>query len=154
MGTILDILQWAIPGGGIGAAIAWIAHRKVVAAKDAKSVHDIYKSLYDDVSELLMKVQHENERCNEKIDGLGRENERTRRALNRLSRAIEAIQLCRHSADCPVRGELSLTEDDDNKPAAKHVVPRRQRGDGNEEDAGVKCAGIGDSSSCSVRQLP
>ena len=26
---ILNILQWAIPSGGIGAAIAWIANRKV-----------------------------------------------------------------------------------------------------------------------------
>lgn len=114
MDTLLQILQWAIPSGGIGAAIAWIANKNARQAKTAKEVHDTYKVMYADVSELLKKVQTENEKSNEKLDELGKENERTRRALNRLSRAIEAIQLCPHRATCPVRSELSLTEDDDS----------------------------------------
>lgn len=31
--TILQILQWALPSGGIGAAIAWVANRKANTAK-------------------------------------------------------------------------------------------------------------------------
>lgn len=110
--TILQILMWAIPSGGIGAAIAWIANRSVRQAKTAKEIHDTYKTMYSDVSDVLMKVQKENEKLNEKVDDLTKENERTRRSLNRLCRAIEAIQLCPHRSSCPVRNELSLTEDD------------------------------------------
>lgn len=111
MGTILTILQWAIPSGGIGAAIAWLANRKVARAKAAKEIHDTYKEMYQDVSELLIKVQKENEKCNEKIETLTKESERTRRAITRLSRAVEAIQLCPHRSSCPVRDELSVDED-------------------------------------------
>ena len=110
--TIMQILMWAIPSGGIGAAIAWIANKSVRQAKTAKEVHDTYKAMYSDVSEALMKVNRENEKLNEKVDELTKENERTRRSLNRLCRAIEAIQLCPHRSSCPVRSELSLTEDD------------------------------------------
>lgn len=110
--TIMQILMWAIPSGGIGAAIAWIANKSVRQAKTAKEVHDTYKAMYSDVSDALMKVNRENEKLNEKVDELSKENERTRRSLNRLCRAIEAIQLCPHRSSCPVRSELSLTEDD------------------------------------------
>lgn len=134
METILEILQWAIPSGGIGAAIAWIANKSARQAKSAKEVHDTYKAMYADVSALMLKVQNENEKSNEKIDELGKENERTRRALNRLSRAIEAIQLCPHRAGCPVRGELSLTTDDDGGKREKRDREKREREGKRERD--------------------
>lgn len=139
MDTLLQILQWAIPSGGIGAAIAWIANKNARQAKTAKEVHDTYKVMYADVSELLKKVQTENEKSNEKLDELGKENERTRRALNRLSRAIEAIQLCPHRATCPVRSELSLTEDDDKHSDSKcsngGQHGKREKMDGNRDSS-------------------
>lgn len=110
--TMMQFLMWALPSGGIGAAIAWIANRNVRQAKTAKEIHDTYKAMYSDVSDALMKVNRENEKLNAKVDELTKENERTRRSLNRLCRAIEAIQLCPHRSSCPVRSELSLTEDD------------------------------------------
>ena len=39
----MQILMWAVPSGGIGAAIAWVANRKTRAVQDAKVVHDTYK---------------------------------------------------------------------------------------------------------------
>lgn len=128
--TILQILQWAIPSGGIGAAIAWIANRKAREAKTAKEVHDTYKTMYEDISTLLVETQKKYEETKEQIEALGAENGRTRRALNRLSRAIEAIQLCPHRANCPVSSELSLDgEADDGKPCrAKHGRGKGQRG--------------------------
>lgn len=128
--TILQILQWAIPSGGIGAAIAWIANRKAREAKTAKEVHDTYKTMYEDISTLLVETQKKYEETKEQIEALGAENSRTRRALNRLSRAIEAIQVCPHRANCPVSGELSLDEEaDDGKPGrAKHSRGKGQRG--------------------------
>ncbi|MDO4158880.1 MAG: hypothetical protein Q4D41_00300 [Prevotellaceae bacterium] len=129
---IMTILQWAIPSGGIGAAIAWVANRKVNQAKAAKDVHDTYKAMYEDISRLLEETQNKYAETTKKIDELKDENARTRRALNRLSRAIEAIQLCPHRSSCPVSGELRLDEDSDDKPSGDGK--KRQRGKQKERD--------------------
>jgi len=129
--TIFQILQWAIPSGGIGAAIAWIAEKKTRDAKTAKEVHDTYKTMYEDISALLVETQKKYEETKEQIETLGTENSRTRRALNRLSRAIEAIQICPHRANCPVSGELSLDEEADTgkQVRAKHRTTRQRGGE-------------------------
>lgn len=119
--TIMQILQWAIPSGGIGAAIAWVANRKANNAKQAKSVHDTYKVMYEDISTLLVETQKKYDESSKLTEKLVSENNLTRRALNRLSRAIEAIQLCPHAGTCPVSSELSFIEDGDGdgKPDRK-----------------------------------
>lgn len=118
--TIFQILQWAIPSGGIGAAIAWVANRRLHAVKAKKQMEDTYKQMYDLVSTELVGLQKQNHSNYEKMEELRSENDKTRRALNRLSRAIEAIQLCPHRLNCPVSGELSLSED--------HEQGKSQRG--------------------------
>lgn len=114
--TILQYLMWAIPSGGIGYAIAWIANRKTRQVEEIKKMHDTYKVMYEDVSKLLMSTQKEtNEKISklhEEIEELSSENGRLRRVVNRLSRAVEAIQRCPHYADCPVRDELPVDEAD------------------------------------------
>ncbi|WP_081657699.1 hypothetical protein [Prevotella sp. AGR2160] len=128
MDTILQILQWAIPSGGIGAAIAWVANRKANDAKQAKSVHDTYKVMYEDISRLLVETQTKYDESTKLTEKLVSENNLTRRALNRLSRAIEAIQLCPHAGNCPVSSELSLSEDgDDGKPVSERKERRQHR---------------------------
>lgn len=130
MTDILNILQWAIPSGGIGAAIAWIANRKVKEAEQAKRIHDTFKEMYGDVSkELLAKQKELNDAAEDNakaIEELNRENARTRYALNRLTRAIEAIQLCPHRASCPVSGELQNQEDDGDPDAADTTGKQRK----------------------------
>ena len=111
--TIFQILQWAIPSGGIGAAIAWIANRRLRTVEEKKKVEDTYKQMYDMVSAELVGLHKQNRINYEKMEELRGENDKTRRALNRLSRAIEAIQLCPHRVNCPVSSELSLSEDGD-----------------------------------------
>ena len=112
---IMNILQWAIPSGGIGAAIAWIANRKVKNAEADKRVHDIYKQMYEDLGQEQIKIQKKLDESAEKnaraIEELNKENARIRKLLNRLSRAIEAIQLCPHRASCPVAscGTVKMT---------------------------------------------
>ena len=145
---ILNILQWAIPSGGIGAAIAWIANRKVKEAEQAKRIHDTFKEMYGDVSkELLAKQKELNDAAEDNakaIEELNKENARTRYALNRLTRAIEAIQLCPHRASCPVSSELQNQEDDSDTDAAdgagKQRKSRQQRkprhSTGDESDEG------------------
>ena len=130
---IMNILQWAIPSGGIGAAIAWIANRKVKTAEQEKKVHDIYKAMYEDLgarTEELQKKINESAKENARaIEDLNKENARTRYALNRLSRAIEAIQLCPHRSSCPVNSELQNGADDGEEPAprAKHRQQRKPK---------------------------
>lgn len=128
---ILNILQWAIPSGGIGAAIAWIANRKVKEAEQAKRIHDTFKEMYGDVSkELLAKQKELNDAAEDNakaIEELNRENARTRYALNRLTRAIEAIQLCPHRASCPVSSELQNQEDDGDQDAADGAGKQRKQ---------------------------
>lgn len=120
--TILQIIQWAIPSGGIGAAIAWFANRNAKKAETAKSVHDTYKLMYEDVSRELLETQKKVDGSTKKMDALGEENKRIRIALNRLTRAIQAIQRCPHSSNCPVSDELSL--DEDGNPT-NHTKPKR-----------------------------
>lgn len=132
MDTIMQILQWAIPSGGIGAAIAWVANRKANNAKQAKSVHDTYKAMYEDISALLVETQRKYDDSTKLTEKLVSENNLTRRALNRLSRAIEAIQLCPHAGSCPVSGELSLSEDgDEGDGDGRGKRKRQQRKDPN-----------------------
>lgn len=133
MDTLMQILQWAIPSGGIGAAIAWVANRKANNAKQAKSVHDTYKLMYEDISRLLVETQEKYDESTKLTEKLVSENNLTRRALNRLSRAIEAIQLCPHAGTCPVSSELSLSEDGDGdtdgKPDRKDGKRQRRKAD-------------------------
>ena len=84
--------------------------------------------------ELLAKQKELNDAAEDNTKAIGelnRENARTRYALNRLTRAIEAIQLCPHRASCPVSGELQNQEDGANADAAdatgKQRKPRQQR---------------------------
>lgn len=139
--------MWAIPSGGIGAAIAWVANRKSRHAKTAKEVHDIYKAMYDDLGKELIKVRNNNDELSERLDTLTSESERTRRALNRLSRAIEAIQVCPHRANCPVSDQLSLDEGGGRKEQrVKRTDSRGQHAEaGKGSVAGKRESGHGDT---------
>lgn len=140
--TIFQILQWALPAGSIGAAIAWIANRRLRTVEEKKKVEDTYKQMYDMVSAELVGLHKQNRINYEKMEELRGENDKTRRALNRLSRAIEAIQLCPHRAACPVSGELSLSEDSDKgKP---HRTRQRSEGSRTADEHPQTVAAAGD----------
>ena len=140
--TIFQILQWAIPSGGIGAAIAWIANRRLRTVEEKKKVEDTYKQMYDMVSAELVGLHKQNRINYEKMEELRGENDKTRRALNRLSRAIEAIQLCPHRVNCPVSSELSLSEDSDKgKP---HRTRQRSEGSRTADEHPQTMAAAGD----------
>lgn len=127
---LLQFIQWAIPSGGIGAAIVWFANRKANNAKNAKNakvVHDTYKGMYEDISKVLLETQQKYEDITKVVEGLTAENHRTRLSINRLSRAIEAIKLCPHRNSCPVSSELSLDEDDDNPGRGKGGKGQRRK---------------------------
>lgn len=131
MNTILQILQWAIPSGGIGAAIAWFVNRKAMSAKTAKAVHDTYKTMYEDISNLLVENQKKNEKTinslQEELDKARTESARIKRSLDRLSRAIEAIQYCPHRGACPISYELQIEADSSAKRKSKRLAPSRKQ---------------------------
>lgn len=131
MVDIMQILTWAVPSGGVGAAIAWIANRKVKQAEDARKIENVWKDMYDKLAkELLAKQDELNESAKENsraIEELNQENARTRKALNRLSRAIEAIQLCPHRASCPVSSELQNGRKGDDGGEQRTSKKRQQR---------------------------
>lgn len=141
--TILQILQWAIPSGGIGAAIAWIANRRLHAVESKKRVEDTYKQMYDMVSTELVGLQKQNQINYGKIEELRAENDKTRRALNRLSRAIEAIQVCPYRSSCPVSSELSLDADNNGGKSHRTKAIRTARPRGGEHSPDSPDAGEG-----------
>ena len=144
--TILQILTWAIPSGGIGAAIAWLANRNVRKTTEAKTIHDTYKTMYEDVSRELKAIRSENGEILEKADRTSQESRSLKRALDRLSRAIEAIQFCPYRAECPVRAEL---QDGENLPLPRRGDPVRQQRKRfrKKGDAGDSSGGHGDADS-------
>ena len=96
--TLLTILQWLIPAGGLGTVIAWLFSCRIRRAKADKDIHDTYKSMYEDVQLTLKEIRDENSKLH--------------KAVSRLERAILRASLCRYYDDCPVRHELCEPEDD------------------------------------------
>ena len=115
MDTILQILQWAIPSGGIGAAIGWIVNRKAHEAKTAKDVHDTYKAMYEDISRVLEETQKKYEKIQKLFEDASSETADLRRAVNRLQRAITSAKRCKHYDSCPISDELQDAGDSNAK---------------------------------------
>lgn len=109
METIPQMLPWL--GTVLGTVFGWILNRKVNQAKSKKEIHDTFKKMYEDVSESLLTLQNENRKLHDNINELLEKDALTRRALNRLTRAIEAIPTCDYHGQCPVLSELRLDED-------------------------------------------
>lgn len=146
-------MQWALPGGGLGAAVAWVANRKVRRAHDAKEIQDTYKVMYERVSALLIENQKKNEQVQRRLEEnqarmvenqgkMAQESCRLKRALDRLSRAIEAIPMCPHNAMCPVSRELQdaggdpMDDGGKRKRRGKRAAERDDGGDSDMEGGG------------------
>ena len=136
---ILSILQWAIPSGGIGAAIAWIVHRSAASAKDAKVVHDTYKQMYKDISAELEKMRTRAESLESKINKLTNENDELRRAVNRLRNTLVEIKRCPHYSTCPVRNELQDGSSGDTKSGTEQTGGGERQRKNTKCDDGNKC---------------
>lgn len=94
--TILQIIQWLIPIGGLGSVMAWVVKRDTRKDRAIKEKNDIYKEMYDNLSGTLMDLQNENKKLY--------------RAIARLERAVTRATTCRHYGDCPMRIELQDAE--------------------------------------------
>lgn len=92
--TLMNILQWLVPSGGLGAVMVWITSRKLRTIRVAKEEHDTYKLMYEDVSKTLLEIRTDYERL--------------QKAINKLERAISKAHGCTYRDICPIlRTELS-----------------------------------------------
>ncbi len=101
---ILGIVSLALNlvlGGGLIVTLVTIRSLKTKAEEEAKSL-----SIDNDrkVSELVNEYF---------VEPLKKDITSLRRQVSRLTRAIEKIPSCPHSADCPVKDELDDTKTDE-----------------------------------------
>ena len=58
--SLLNILQWLLPTGSVGAVVVWLTSKTLRQAHTAKQVHDTYKAMYEDVRGTLILLQDDN----------------------------------------------------------------------------------------------
>jgi hypothetical protein len=119
-GTLIDIAQWLIPSGGLGAALAWFFSKTLRQIRTTREVHDTYKQLYENIQETLVDLQDENKKLY--------------RAVSKLERAISKASSCRYYADCPIGRELLREREADTKPSRR----KRQPGAAGDPDGAVR----------------
>jgi hypothetical protein len=119
-GTLIDIAQWLIPSGGLGAALAWLFSRTLRQIRTTREVHDTYKQLYENIQETLVDLQDENKKLY--------------RAVSKLERAISRAAACRYYADCPIGRELLREREADAKSSRR----KRQSGAAGDPEGAVR----------------
>lgn len=92
METLLTLLQWLVPSGGVGALLVWLTSRTLRQTREAKEVHDVYKSMYEDVQATIKALQYDNNNM--------------QMALGALRRTVLRSLSCRYYRVCPLRSEL------------------------------------------------
>jgi len=102
MSTFLEIIQWALPAGGLGSVFVWLFNRTLRNLRETKEVHDTYKKMYDSLKLTIDDLQDE-------ITQLYKE-------LARFRKAVSKATTCALYDDCPVRNELQQHEDNVIKP--------------------------------------
>lgn len=126
---ILQILQWAIPGG-IGGCVTWLVSRQIRRTRVVKEVHDTYKEMYHDISSEIIELRKENQQILSKSERIAEESRGLKRSLDRLSRAIES---CPYRTDCPIRSELQDPAVNGSNPRQRQPKQHRQRADVSED---------------------
>ena len=122
---LLQVLHWAVPGG-VGAALSWLLSHQVRQARDARSVHDAYKQMYEDVSGHLTDLRQDYDKLF--------------KVCTRLERALSRASVCRYWPQCPIRDELP-----EYKYRSTNDTPQRQSQSGKQRirDTGDSDAGGG-----------
>lgn len=112
MAAIMDVLQWIIPSGAIASVVTWLVNRSLHTARSAKEQQDIYKTMYENLHETVLNIQHENQKLNI--------------AFVQLEKAISKAVLCRHyDSYCPVRDELQNNKGKRTTKPVGHAADKR-----------------------------
>jgi hypothetical protein len=109
---ILQALELLFGPGFVAVFWVWIKNRDTRKAASAKEKEDVYKTMYDNLSDTLIDLQNENLKLY--------------RAVRELNRTIQKATACPHFAVCPLRSELQNGAGvvDVDPPAASK--PKRQ----------------------------
>lgn len=95
-------MQWAIPAGGVGAAIAWVANRKFLKIKLSKTEHDTFHQMYNDVSALLEETQKKYSELTNTLEDIRNERNMLSNQMADLREAVRRIADCKYLPSCPV----------------------------------------------------
>ena len=89
-------------GGGLIVSVATLKSQQKKAKEEAESIAlDNEKKLSEMINEYF-------------VEPLKKEITSLRRTVSRLTRAVERIPSCPHSADCPVKDALNETKNDES----------------------------------------
>jgi len=110
--TIMNVIGWSC--NGVGAAVIWITSRKIRKVRQTKEIHDVFKSMYEDVSNELEHTRIQREEMDCRINRFSDENNKLRLAINRLQKTLNKITRCPHYDACPIRDELQNGEGGNN----------------------------------------
>jgi hypothetical protein len=89
---ILQALELLFGPGFVAVFWVWIKNRDTRKAASAKEREDVYKTMYDNLSDTLIDLQNENIKLY--------------KAVRELNRTIQKATACPHFAVCPLRSEL------------------------------------------------
>ena len=112
--SILQLLQWLVPTGGVGMLLGWLTSTRLRQARTAKEVHDTYKAMYEDLHNQVIEIANDNSEM--------------RQMLARLERAISKGTACRIWATCPIRRELQRAQDEPDLRQLLRQPHRAHRG--------------------------
>lgn len=108
MTSVMDVLQWLIPAGALSSMLTWLVSRSTYRARNTKEREDIYKQLYENVSDTLLDIQKQYEQLQDKNDEYTRKQNRMEGMLQVL---VAKAQYCRSWPQCPLRSELQKYHD-------------------------------------------
>lgn len=128
--TMLAVLHWLIPSGGVGAIVVWLTNKRIRKVRTEKEVHETYKVLYENIQQTLIDLQDENKKLYAR--------------LSRLERSVTKSFSCRHYDVCPVRRELQKYGAELNHSASGFVDVQRKANHKARDDP-YESGGIDDS---------
>jgi hypothetical protein len=146
MEHLWEIVLFLVTGGGIGSVITWFSGKKGRQLNQRKEEHNVYQTLYSDVSALLETTQKELLKLRLIILEVKDENASLRRSVNRLQNTIKSATACPYyAASCPMREQLQDGKADDEAGASAGTKrPKGQQRHGDKPPAGNGTSSGGD----------
>lgn len=113
--TLISSAMNLLLGGGLIVSLSTLRSQQEKAKEEAKKAAEETKKAKEESKSLSIENDRKvSELVNEFfVEPLKKEMTSLRKQMTRLTHAIEKIQLCPHSADCPVKEELDKTKNND-----------------------------------------
>ena len=135
--VLLHLLEFSLPAGFLGSAVAWVLSRKTHEARSQKEIHDTYKQMYEKESKMLLDVHDTYIKLYD--------------AFIKIERATAKASACPYyySSDCPVRLELCKPKrgGERNAKRKRNTVGQRKSGDGASDESDPDTGIAGDTES-------